>query len=829
MCFHVFFLLQFLILFFMFLLFFILFFMFFVFHWFSSFSEQLHYTKLEGQRMTKNTRAPANKRKKQKKKGKKEKRFNQQMTFRITQEPKKKTLPPFSCTWCTEGGRDGLTKYVAERIGTSLRLLARPTGVLNGEIRAELHLVKNESLDGQLIAWFHVGSEPAEGFSSPACAETSLLLAWRPSSQTPLGVIPVASGTVPSLRDRAARVTSLYLRGRRCTAAPNGREPPTTHVPQPLLHLARRLRASLALYGLWCGVAIGGVRQVWPLPPRGPGTGGLRRDRLHQSSEIPQWQATTLNPGNLRRHSRWPHEDPLTASSERPSERGWRDEVPGSDQPKSSHVLCGTSGGLVLWCLRVPLKSTSAHQCPRLCLRAKDHLTTPDGVLPEVLRPKRRPVRPRTVLAATEEWRPGRRLAVTQRQREPTQWQSWMDNRVALQPPPVCSRGGRWFTHGVGTANTPCSPVALHALRRLHSVQPCTWAPPRWLPASPTTRNRVCVATEHRWLRSLMKVQNFARDGERSRRVKEARKQVSSRDVQKFVRGRGLIRSLAVRILRSCADHGHLPAFGLYMSLRHPVPAGASSRAHESDRAPEVARMHIFLLTGFDGYFLVSRSWRPPKSGSRVILCETQANGVALWASLRRSVWISASARLQSTQRNRRMVVLVWYSGKPERRLYRKPTRRVFTVVVTRPTRRVQIKSEVWVQRATGWVIRSSRSFEYKERQDAWSDPCVALEDYESDYSPLRAVGVDAPPRLPCHKSALSKQQWLHGDCPISQVFLVFPRHTANANLGARVDEVGFTIVQKSASVLTVFQTRGFRATVLYGDCPTLYGERMDE
>ena len=47
------------------------------------------------------------------------------------------------------------------------------------------------------------------------------------------------------------------------------------------------------------------------------------------------------------------------------------------------------------------------------------------------------------------------------------------------------------------------------------------------------------------------------------------------------------------------------------------------------------------------------------------------------------------------------------------------------------------------------------------------------------------------------------------------------PRHKADANLGATVDEVGFTIVHKSASVLSVFQTRGFRATVLHGDCPS--------
>ena len=43
-----------------------------------------------------------------------------------------------------------------------------------------------------------------------------------------------------------APVTSLYLRGRRCTAAPNGQKPPTPHVPQPLLRLVSGLRASRA-------------------------------------------------------------------------------------------------------------------------------------------------------------------------------------------------------------------------------------------------------------------------------------------------------------------------------------------------------------------------------------------------------------------------------------------------------------------------------------------------------------------------------------------------------------------------------------------------------
>ena len=47
-----------------------------------------------------------------------------------------------------------------------------------------------------------------------------------------------------------APVTALYLRGRRCTAAPNAQNRPTTHVPQPLLHLVRLVCASRAPYGL---------------------------------------------------------------------------------------------------------------------------------------------------------------------------------------------------------------------------------------------------------------------------------------------------------------------------------------------------------------------------------------------------------------------------------------------------------------------------------------------------------------------------------------------------------------------------------------------------
>ena len=68
-----------------------------------------------------------------------------------------------------------------------------------------------------------------------------------------------------------------------------------------------------------------------------------------------------------------PHEDPLTASSGRPSDERvtGHQEVPGTDQPQSSHVLYGTSEAFILL---VPTRFTEFHissQVPSLSLRAK--------------------------------------------------------------------------------------------------------------------------------------------------------------------------------------------------------------------------------------------------------------------------------------------------------------------------------------------------------------------------------------------------------------------------------------------------------------------------
>ena len=194
-----------------------------------------------------------------------------------------------------------------------------------------------------------------------------------------------------------------------------------------------------------------------PCLHEGPGTGGLRREQAPVPCTPAMADGHTLSRELATTQRAGPHEDPLTASSGRPSdEGGGRDEVPGSDQPQSSHVLCGTSGVFVLWCLRVSPKSTSAQQCPACASRQKDHLRTPGGSLSEPLRLTERPVRQRSGLAATEEWRPGRRRAVTQRQREPTQRLELSGRRCHAMATSGPVRGRRWFPHGVGTAYTPC-------------------------------------------------------------------------------------------------------------------------------------------------------------------------------------------------------------------------------------------------------------------------------------------------------------------------------------------------------------------------------------
>ena len=85
--------------------------------------------------------------------------------------------------------------------------------------------------------------------------------------------------------------------------------------------------------------------------------------------------------------------------------------VPGSDQPQSSHVLYGTSGG----------SYPSGAYAFRRSRGQKDHLRTPFGGLPEVLRPARSPVRQRSGWWSpkSDDQEDGGRLGYPKRSRRP--------------------------------------------------------------------------------------------------------------------------------------------------------------------------------------------------------------------------------------------------------------------------------------------------------------------------------------------------------------------------------------------------------------------------
>ena len=193
-----------------------------------------------------------------------------------------------------------------------------------------------------------------------------------------------------------------------------------------------------------------------------------------------------------------------------------------------------------------------------------------EAAFPRYCAPRERPVQQRSGLAVTEEWRPGRRRATSLPEEEQATQRHELSGRRC---------------HATATSGLHRSWWALASARsgnRLHSVQPCvdftrpTWAPPQWLLASPTTRKRVCVATEYVCLRAPWKLHEGPEVRERCR---NAQTRLRSQERSEFprcpeVRERSRARPLAVRSLRRGADHGQLPAFGLYMSLRHPVPLG---------------------------------------------------------------------------------------------------------------------------------------------------------------------------------------------------------------------------------------------------------------
>ena len=190
--------------------------------------------------------------------------------------------------------------------------------------------------------------------------------------------------------------------------------------------------------------------------------------------------------------------------------------------------------------------------------------TAPAGVLssgarglPEPLRPTRRPVRQRSGLAVTEEWRPGRRRANPD-----------YPKRGAGDPERRADDGVYAYGH------LRSAPVVVYVGVRAE------WEPPA-LRAALLDSTRSCLSDDAQARQvgqsSLLAVQKFARGAEMLRRVCEARIEISccetldgSREHPEDSDGSRDC-SFAVRLVRQDADYGQLPAFGLYMSLRHPV------------------------------------------------------------------------------------------------------------------------------------------------------------------------------------------------------------------------------------------------------------------
>ena len=151
-----------------------------------------------------------------------------------------------------------------------------------------------------------------------------------------------------------ALVTAVLLTGRPYTTASSLGAQQTPHAPQPLLHWVRRLRASLPLtdsdVALLTEQAGGGERQVRPLPPRGLGTGGLRREQ----APVPCTPATAGD----HTPSRELATTQRTASSWRPSDEGVTGRSPLSASPSRRMFSTAPAGRLIPL---VPTRFTEIH------------------------------------------------------------------------------------------------------------------------------------------------------------------------------------------------------------------------------------------------------------------------------------------------------------------------------------------------------------------------------------------------------------------------------------------------------------------------------------
>ena len=113
----------------------------------------------------------------------------------------------------------------------------------------------------------------------------------------------------------------------------------------------------------------------------------------------------------------------------------------------------------------MPTRFTEVHissPVPSMCLRAKDHLEgTKVAVSPSLCAPQERPVRQRSGLAVTEEWRPGRRRA------------TWLPEEEQATQRDELSGQRCYATATSGLHRSWWTLVYARSGNRLHSVQPC--------------------------------------------------------------------------------------------------------------------------------------------------------------------------------------------------------------------------------------------------------------------------------------------------------------------------------------------------------------------
>ena len=132
-----------------------------------------------------------------------------------------------------------------------------------------------------------------------------------------------------------------------------------------------------------------------PCSEREPGTGRLRREQ----APVPCTPAMASDHRQSRKHATTqragPHEDPLTASSGRPSEREVTGHSPGTQSrgliiPSRRMFSTAPVRGLSSWCLHVSLKFTSAHQCPACAFGQKTTLRAPRWRSPRASAPHKK-------------------------------------------------------------------------------------------------------------------------------------------------------------------------------------------------------------------------------------------------------------------------------------------------------------------------------------------------------------------------------------------------------------------------------------------------------